>query len=148
LLDLPSRTSQAMEMALAGVAAEDREQLRTVGWSVRDSEEVSAEVRAYQAYITGSRGEFSAAKHAYVATRSVRFSDRTECYLAGGRPAVVQDTGLNAHLPTGEGLLVYRTAEAAVEGLEAMLTAYERHSRAARELAVIHFPRRWCCHRS
>ena len=48
-----------------------------------------------------SKAEFGVAKHAYVANRSGWFSDRTECYLAAGRPALVQDTGWSAHLPHG-----------------------------------------------
>ncbi len=42
------------------------------------------EIPAYRAYITGSRGELSAAKHAYVKTWSGWFSDRSVCYLAAG----------------------------------------------------------------
>ena len=57
----------------------------------------------YRDFIQGSKGEFGVAKHAYVAHRSGWFSDRTECYLAAGRPALVQDTGWSAHLPHGDG---------------------------------------------
>ena len=67
------------------------------------------------------------------------FSDRTECYLASGRPAVVQDTGFSAHLPTGEGLFAYRTIDEALAAIDALLSDYERHSRAACELAQAHF---------
>ncbi len=42
---------------------------------------------------SSSKAEFGVAKHTYVSTRSGWFSDRTECYLAAGRPALVQDTG-------------------------------------------------------
>ena len=47
----------------------------------------------YREFIQRSKAEFGVAKHTYVATRSGWFSDRTECYLASGRPALVQDTG-------------------------------------------------------
>ena len=60
---------------------------------------------AYRDFIHGSKAEFGVAKHTYVASRSGWFSDRTECYLAAGRPALVQDTGWTAHLPSGEGLV-------------------------------------------
>src|SRR6266511_2995475 len=33
---------------------------------------------------------------------------RSACYLAAGRPVVVQDTGFAALLPTGEGLLTFQ----------------------------------------
>ena len=93
----------------------------------------------YRDFIRSSLGEFSVAKHTYVASNSGWFSDRTECYLASGRPAVVQDTGFSAHLPTGLGLFAYRTVEEAAAGLEEVVSNYERHSRAAREIAVEHF---------
>ena len=47
----------------------------------------------YRDFIQRSKAEFGVAKHTYVANRSGWFSDRTECYLASGRPALVQDTG-------------------------------------------------------
>ena len=62
--------------------------------------------------------EFGVAKHAYVDSRSGWFSDRTECYLAAGRPALVQDTGWSAHLPTGAGLLRVLDVEEALDGLD------------------------------
>ena len=36
-------------------------------------------------------------------------SERDACYLASGKPVVVQDTGFGAALPTGAGLLGFRT---------------------------------------
>ena len=68
-------------------------------------------------------------------TRSGWFSDRTVTYLASGRPAVVQDTGFDCALPTGEGLLAFSTPEEAVAGIEAIGADYERHARAARAIA-------------
>jgi hypothetical protein len=90
-------------------------------------------------YIRDSYGEFSVAKHTYVLTNSGWFSDRTECYLASGRPAVVQDTGFSAHLPTGDGLFAFRTIEEAEAGLDEVRSRYEYHSRAARDLAEANF---------
>ena len=54
---------------------------------------VSRSLWDYRRFIQGSKAEFGVAKHAYVSRRSGWFSDRTECYLAAGRPALVQDTG-------------------------------------------------------
>lgn len=135
VLHLPSLTETPLELAVNG----PKEFLRQHGWRCHDAFAVSHDLDAYRDYLRSSLGEFSVAKHTYVQTNSGWFSDRTECYLASGRPAVVQDTGFSAHLPTGEGLFAYRTAEAAVEGLEEILADYERHSRAARELAIAHF---------
>ncbi len=113
--------------------------LRGHGWRCRDAFSVSHDLNAYRDYLRSSLGEFGVAKHTYVEMNTGSLSDRTESYLASGRPAVVQDIGFSAHLPTGEGLFAYRTAEEAVEGLEEILADYKRHSRAARDLAVTYF---------
>ena len=60
--------------------------------------------------------EFSVAQGVYVDTGSGWFSDRTVRYLAPGRPALVQDTGFSRTLPTGHGLLAFRTLDQAVAG--------------------------------
>jgi hypothetical protein len=135
IVDLPRRVPIPLELALTGPL----ELLRAHGWHCRDAFPVSRTLDAYRDYIRSSRGEFSVAKHTYVRTNCGWFSDRTECYLASGRPAVVQDTGFSAHLPTGEGLIAYRTLEEAQAGLEAVQTDYERHARAAQEIARAHF---------
>jgi hypothetical protein len=51
----------------------------------------------------------------------------------------VQDTGFSEHVPTGDGLFAFRTADAAKAHLESIRANYEHHSRAARELARAHF---------
>ena len=90
---------------------------------------------AYQTYIRRSRGELSAAKHAYVKTRSGWFSDRSVCYLAAGKPVVVQDTGFGEWLPRGDGVLAFSTVNEAADRLERVNADYDVHSRAARETA-------------
>ncbi|HXG11664.1 MAG TPA: hypothetical protein VNK04_18055 [Gemmataceae bacterium] len=134
LLDLPRRTPQQLELALAG-GHEVRERLRAAGWSVRDAAEVSDCVASYVAYISGSRGEFSAAKHAYVKTRSGWFSDRSVCYLAAGLPVILQDTGFRDWLPVGRGVLAFSSMEEAVASIAKVNADYPAHCRAARELA-------------
>lgn len=141
LLDLPARTSQKLEMALAG-GDEVKARLRQAGWLVRDAGEVSQDVATYRAYITGSRGEFSAAKHAYVKTRSGWFSDRSVCYLAAGLPVILQDTGFRDWLPTGRGVLAFSTTEEAADCIERVNSEYSAHCRAAREIAASVFDHR------
>ena len=77
-----------------------------------------------------------------MATRSGWFSDRTECYLASGRPALVQDTGWTAHLPSGEGLLSFSTIDEAVAGIDRITTDYARHAGCALDVARQHFDAR------
>jgi hypothetical protein len=92
-------------------------------------------VVAYRDYLLASRGEFSAAKHAYVKSRCGWFSDRTVCYLAAGLPAVLQDTGFSDWLPTGRGVLAFSTSEEACDCLEQVNADYAAHRRAAHEIA-------------
>ena len=83
----------------------------------------------YRDFIQRSRAEFGVAKHTYVATRSGWFSDRTECYLASGRPALVQDTGWTAHLPPGDGLIAFSNADDALAAIDRINSDYDQHAR-------------------
>ncbi len=112
-----------------------QELLREHGWATVDAMGVSRSLWDYRAFIQGSKAEFGVAKHAYVSRRSGWFSDRTECYLAAGRPALVQDTGWSAHLPEGEGLLAFSTPEEALAGLDRIAADYPRHAARAGEIA-------------
>jgi hypothetical protein len=102
---------------------------------LRDPLEVTRDPWTYQQYLRGSKAEFSVAKHGYVAARSGWFSERTAAYLASGRPALVQDTGFSAWLPTGAGLLAFSSPDEAAAGVEEIGRRYAFHCRAAREVA-------------
>ena len=134
---LPRQVTARLEVAAGGKPPRDRWQ--ELGWSVIDSHAVSTTPDAYRDYIQQSRGEFSVAKNVYVATRCGWFSCRSVCYLASGRPVVVQDTGFSERIPTGEGLLAFTDAKSAASALESVERDYERHQPAARELARTHF---------
>jgi hypothetical protein len=135
VLELPRRTGQPLELAVAGAVSEVKERLLSAGWSIRDAGEVSVHVPGYQEYIIGSRGEFSAAKHAYVKTHSGWFSDRSVCYLAAGRPVIVQDTGIGPWLPRGQGVHTFSSLDEAVECIAAVNVDYPAQRRAAAALA-------------
>src|SRR5207247_11174445 len=109
------------------------------GWRIRQSSEVSATPETYQAYIQRSRGEFSCAKPSYVKLQTAWVSDRTVCYLASGKPVVVQDTGPSSFLPNDEGIFRFQTAQEAARAIDAINADYEHHCRAARKLAETHF---------
>lgn len=130
-MEVARRSPHAIELAVNG----PQTLLREHGWSTVDAMSVSRSLWDYRAFVQGSKGEFGVAKHAYVAHRSGWFSDRTECYLAAGRPALVQDTGWSAHLPEGSGLLAFSTLDQALAGLDRISTDYARHARAAAEVA-------------
>jgi hypothetical protein len=136
-VDVPRRVARPMEIAtwLGEGEERDRALLEEHGWVVRDVGAVAGDPGAYQAYIQGSRAEFGCAKPAYVILGNAWVSDRTACYLASGKPAVVQYTGPSDYLPDGLGLLRFSTPEEATAGLAEMDAHYERHCRAAREIA-------------
>ncbi len=134
-IDLPSRTPQLFQLAING----PQSLLREHGWGTVDAMQVSRTPADYRDFIHRSRAEFGVAKHAYVANRSGWFSDRTECYLASARPALVQDTGWTAHLPSGEGLLAFTNVDEALAGIERINADYDRHARHALEIAREHF---------
>jgi hypothetical protein len=139
--ELASQTPVRLELSVC--LAEHHEHWRTrlepLGWKIRDAWEVSATPDQYRTYIQSSRGEFSCAKPAYMALANAWVSDRTLCYLASGKPAVVQHTGPSRFLPDDEGLFRFRSIDEAVRAFAAVEADYDRHCRRARALAEEHF---------
>jgi hypothetical protein len=136
IADVPRRAGLPCEVALDihPADAADAELLRDGGWRLADPARV-AEPQAFARYVAASGGELSAAQGVYVGTRSGWCSDRTVRYLASGRPAVVQETGLSDTLPLGDGLLTFRTADEAVARIRDVAADHAHHRRAARALA-------------
>ena len=142
---LPRMTRQALELALYLRTERDAQEQRIMegyGWRIRHSQEVAGNPEMYQAYIQGSRGEFSCVKPSCVKFQNAWISDRSLCYLASGKPVVVQNTGPSAFLPSGEGMLRFSTLEEAADALTAVNLDYERHCRAAREIVEVYFDAR------
>jgi hypothetical protein len=131
-IDLPRLTDQPLQLALTGAPAE---QFSSHGWEVVEGWVASRTPWSYREFIQQSRGELGIAKHGYVAMRGGWFSDRTTCYLASGRPALLEDTGLDDWLPTGDGVVTFRTPEEAAHGIDRLTADYESHRRGARRLA-------------
>jgi hypothetical protein len=147
-LGLPARTSSELELALYfkltphAADAGDPELLARNGWRVRHALEVASTPERYRAYIQASRGEFACVKPSCVEFQNAWISDRTLCYLASGKPVVVQDTGPSSFLPAGEGLFRFSTIEEATEAFTTIEADYERHCRAARAIAEAYFDAR------
>jgi hypothetical protein len=136
LIGLPSRVSRRLEIAMGG-GHDVRSTFQAAGWSIRDAGPISTDIRPYVGYIRDSFGEFSPAKNAYVKTRSGWFSDRSVCYLAAGRPVVVQDTGFTQNLPpdlAGRGILTFSNADEAADQLARVEAEYTLHATASAEL--------------
>ena len=130
-MELPALTPSRFEIAVNGPMG----LLQEHGWSPIEAMSVSRSLWDYRDFIRDSKAEFGVAKHAYVAQRSGWFSDRTACYLAAGRPALVQDTGWSAHLPSGTGLIGFSTLDEALAGLERLESDYALHASCAAEVA-------------
>lgn len=140
--DLPALTQQPLELALFLKRERDfheRKELEALGWTIHLSRDVAATPETYQAYVQQSRGEFSCVKRSCIEFQNAWVSDRTACYLASGKPVVVQDTGPSEFLPNGEGMFRFSTLEQAARAFDLINSDYERHCRAARRLAEAHF---------
>jgi hypothetical protein len=141
LIELPERVEGVdFELALdihAGDSA-DREALEEHGWGLVEPREVAATPGAFRDYVVASTAEFSVAQGVYSETASGWFSDRTAAYLASGRPAVVEDTGIGRALPLADGMLPFSSLEGAVAGIEAVARDQAGHAAAAATLAARH----------
>jgi len=122
---------------LIQLSPEDSNVLKSNGWRLMDSHPLT--VCSYRDYLQASRGEFTVAKDANVRLKTGWFSDRSACYLAAGRPVITQDTGFGTMLPTGEGLFAFNTMDEILTAFEAIECDYERHCRAARDIAEEYF---------
>jgi hypothetical protein len=139
-LDVPRRRPQtSFQMAMLPPDDAVRREVEGAGWSLADPRPISASMARYQAFIAGSRGEFTVAKDIYVRPNSGWFSDRAVCYLAAGRPVVTMRTGFTSFCPVGRGLFDYATHEEALAAIDAVGADYRRHSHAARDLAGEYF---------
>ena len=137
-LRLPSKVGVNLQVAVGGIDP-PLQTLVSNGWNVVDGPGATMCASDYQELIGRSRGEFSIAKNVYVATRSGWFSCRSACYLAAGRPVVVQDTGFAAALPTSAGIIAFDTFEEAVAGIERAERDWPAQSSAALAVAQEHF---------
>jgi hypothetical protein len=157
VMSLPQRTGQPIEFATnltpstaivhldvqevtaKGFAEGEYEMLVRHGWRLVDGPAISMDPRPYHDYLVASRGEFTVARDLNVRLRSGWFSERSACYLAAGRPVVMQDTGFSCALPVGEGLFSFDGIDGALAAIDAINTDYARHSSAARDIAQRYF---------
>jgi hypothetical protein len=136
-VDLPQKTAQKFEIAMGMGPGMKRptEMLQQKGWQIIEPAEHLPDPWTYREYLRRSKGEWSVAKEGYVKSRSGWFSCRSACYLALGRPCVLQDTGWSNVYPTGHGLFAFRTMAEVLTAINAINADYAAHSRAARQLA-------------
>jgi hypothetical protein len=145
--DLPKMSQAHLRIAM-GLGVDGKrpaEKLKMLGWDLVEPQEVVPDHQAYRRFLQNSRGEWSVAKHGYVAAQTGWFSCRSACYLALGRPVVVEETGWSRHLPSGKGAIPFSTMAEAVEGLKQASLDYSSHSKAARSIAQEYFEAKKVC---
>ena len=136
LIDLPRRVPVPLEICLLINSNETaRSELEQHRWRLVSPQDHASTSDAYRKYILGSRGEFTVVKGGYTAGRTGWFSDRSGCYLAAGRPVIIQDTGIGKYLPTGSGLLIFTDIDSAAEAIDNVEKDYGRQAAAAASFA-------------
>lgn len=130
--------TEQFELAIGSPAA-PKEDLEKNGWHIINSLIVTQTPATYQDYIALSKAEWSVAKHGYVAAKSGWFSERSTCYLASGKPVLVQDTGFADSIETGKGIFIFKTMEDILNNVNRINADYKMHCTNARKMAAEYF---------
>jgi hypothetical protein len=135
---VPGRSHLPFEIALdihpdeaAEVAGLEEE-----GWNVVEAATVAGDTESFRSYVRGSGAEFSVAQGVYAEARTGWISDRTAHYLASGRPAAVQETGIPEGFRPEAGMLTFAEPTEAAAAAAEIAATYAHHSRAARAYAI------------
>jgi hypothetical protein len=131
----PKKSGEPFELATDIKDAKTREKFERNAWRLSSPLQLSVDYWLYRDYIRRSKGEFTVAKDQYVRLNTGWFSDRSVCYLAAGRPVIIQETGFSRLYGGDAGLLSFRTLDEIVEAVKEINADYKKHSRAAREIA-------------
>jgi hypothetical protein len=138
-IEVPRRTTLTLELALgAGLSESEMKNIHHHGWHTLSSRSLDNPLE-YRNHIQRSLGEFSVAREQYVRPRSGWFSDRSVCYLASGRPVILQDTAFGKFVPIGKGLFSFGNMDEAQTALEEIASDYSTQSKAAVEIAQTYF---------
>ncbi len=137
--DAPRCAGERFELATDIQDRATRELFMRNSWRLTSPYEISIDWDAYRRYIQGSKGEFTVAKDQYVRLKTGWFSDRSASYLAAGRPVITQETGFTRFYGGKEGLFAFRSMDEIVDAVREINGNYERHSRAAFEIAKEYF---------
>jgi hypothetical protein len=79
------------------------------------------------------------AKDLYARTQSGWFSDRSVCYLAVGKPVVIQEMDFSKFIPVGQGLFAFTTMGDVLAAFDKINADYACHCLAARGIAAEYF---------
>jgi hypothetical protein len=131
----PKKTGETFELATNIEHAATRAEFGRNGWRLTSPLQMSVDYWLYRKYVQRSKGEFTVAKDQYVRLNTGWFSDRSVCYLAAGRPVIIQETGFTKFYGGETGLLSFRTLGEIGDAVERINADYRKHSRAAYALA-------------
>ena len=131
----PRRAGETFELATNIKNTRTRNKFLRNGWRFQSPLQLSVDYWLYRDYIRHSKAEFTVAKDQYVRLNTGWFSDRSACYLAAGRPVVLQETGFTKNYGNTAGLFGFRSLGEIAEAVKMINRDYARHSRAARRLA-------------
>ncbi|MEY2490015.1 MAG: hypothetical protein QOC70_1957, partial [Verrucomicrobiota bacterium] len=131
----PKKSGELFELATNIRDAPTRTKFDRHGWRFRSPNDLSSDYRLYRQYIRRSKGEFTVAKDQYVRLNTGWFSDRSGCYLAAGRPVIIQETGFTKIFGQHDGLFAFNSLGEIADAVKRINADYSRHSRAAREIA-------------
>jgi hypothetical protein len=134
-ISAPKKSREPFELATNIKDAKTRGKFERNGWRLHCPLQMSVDYWLYRDYIRRSKGEFTVAKDQYVRLNTGWFSDRSACYLAAGRPVIIQETGFTKSYGGKLGLLSFRSLAEIVDAVRAINADYAKHSRAARALA-------------
>ena len=134
-LAAPKKAGETFELATNIPDAKTRAKFLRNGWRFHSPLQLSVDYWLYRDYVRRSRGEFTVAKDQYVRLNTGWFSDRSACYLAAGRPVIIQQSGFTQHYGNDGGLCAFSSIKEIVEAVKAINADYAKHSRAAREVA-------------
>jgi hypothetical protein len=144
-MTIPSKVRAGFELALNVEHQEEQARIECYGFKVHDAHKIVSSPLDYRSFIQKSAGEFSCAKPSLVKLQTAWVSDRTLCYLASGKPCVVQNTGPSRFLPSDKGLHRFSDLNGAVKAISTVMENYESEARAARLLAEEFFDARKVC---
>lgn len=141
-VDLPARSPADLELAIIidkETARRDVPLLEQHGWSVTESRRICDTPEHFRRYVQDSRGEFTRARPSSARLGTTWIGDRTLCYLASGRPAVVEAAASGRCAFDDGGLHRFSTMDEAARALAEVESDYDRHCRRARQIAEERF---------
>ena len=134
-ISAPKKSGETFELATNIEDEKTRAKFLRSGWRLHSPLQLSVDYWLYHDYIRRSKGEFTVAKDQYIRLNTGWFSDRSACYLAAGRPVIIQETGFTKIYGGKAGLLSFRSLSEIVDAVKIINADYAKHSRAARTLA-------------